>query len=95
MSVLPPVDRSALPPDIRSASSTVRQQYQAALSFERQLVSELAKQLSQTAGSSMQDGPYAQLLPDALADAITQAGGLGLARDIVDVPAAATGGSAR
>lgn len=84
MSVLPPVDQALLPADIRSASQEVRQQYQAALSFEQSLVSELAKQLSTTAGSAMQDGPYAQLLPDALADAITQAGGLGLARGIVE-----------
>ena len=84
MSVLPPVDQALLPADIRSASKEVRQQYQAALSFEQSLVSELAKQLSTTAGSAMQDGPYAQLLPDALADAITQAGGLGLARGIVE-----------
>jgi hypothetical protein len=84
VSVLPPVDQALLPADIRSASQEVRQQYQAALSFEQSLVSELAKQLSTTAGSAMQDGPYAQLLPDALADAITQAGGLGLARGIVE-----------
>jgi hypothetical protein len=57
------------------------------MSFEQSLVSELTKQLSQTAGSSMEDGPYAQLLPDALSDAITQAGGLGLAREMVTVPA--------
>lgn len=82
--MLPPVDQALLPADIRSASQEVRQQYQAALSFEQSLVSELAKQLSTTAGSAMQDGPYAQLLPDALADAITQAGGLGLARGIVE-----------
>lgn len=94
MSVLPAIDDALLPADVRSAPSEVRQQYQAALSFEHQLVSELAKQLSTTAGSAMQDGPYAQLLPDALADAITSAGGLGLARGMVDVPTDATGGAA-
>ena len=31
----------------------------------------------------MEGSPYAQLLPDALADAITQAGGIGLARQVV------------
>jgi hypothetical protein len=86
VSVLPPIDQSLLPADIRSAPKQVQQQYQAAMSFEQSLVSELTKQLSQTAGSSMEDGPYAQLLPDALSDAITQAGGLGLAREMVQVP---------
>jgi Rod binding domain-containing protein len=46
----------------------------------------------------MEDGPYAQLLPDALADSITQAGGLGLARQMVEIPtvddATATRGAA-
>ena len=83
---LPAIDESLLPADVRNAPSQVRQQYRAALSFESQLVSELAKQLSATAGSAMEDGPYAQLLPDVLADAVTQAGGLGLARDMVDIP---------
>jgi hypothetical protein len=86
VSPLPPVDQSLLPADIRNASTEVKQQYQAALSFEQSLVSELTKQLSTTAGSAMQDGPYAQLLPDALSDAITSAGGLGLARNMVQVP---------
>jgi hypothetical protein len=95
VSVLPPVDQSLLPADIRSAPTQVKQQYQAALSFEQSLVSELTKQLSQTAGSSLKDSPYAQLLPDALSDAITSAGGLGLAREMVTVPTtdtASTGG---
>jgi hypothetical protein len=92
------IDQSLLPADVRNAPTEVRQQYQAALAFETQLVSQLAKQLSTTAGSAMQDGPYAQLLPDALADSITQAGGLGLARQMVEIPtvddATATGGAA-
>lgn len=86
MSVLPVVDQSLLPADIRSASTQVKQQYQAALSFEQSLVSELTKSLSATAGDSMDGSPYAQLLPDALSDAITQAGGLGLARQMVEIP---------
>lgn len=74
------------PADVRSASTEVKQQYQAALSFEQALVSELTKTLSATAGDSMEGSPYAQLLPDALSDAITQAGGLGLARGIIEIP---------
>jgi Rod binding domain-containing protein len=94
--VLPPIDQSLLPADVRQAPKPVQQQYQAALSFEQTLIGEMTKQLSDTAGSSMQDSPYAQLLPDALTQSLTQAGGLGLARELVDIPAAtaaATSGS--
>lgn len=85
MTLLPAIDQARLPADIRSASTEVKQQYQAALSFEQSLISELTKSLSATAGDSMEGSPYAQLLPDALSDAITQAGGLGLARQMVDL----------
>ena len=86
MTLLPAIDQALLPADIRSASTKVQQQYEAALSFEQTLVAELTKSLSATTGDAMEGSPYAQLLPDALADAITQAGGLGLARQIVQVP---------
>ncbi len=86
MSTLPPIDRIALPADIRAATPQVQQQYEAGLMFEQQLTAELAKQLTDTAGSTLSDSPYASLLPDALADSITQAGGLGIARTLVDLP---------
>jgi hypothetical protein len=82
VSQLPPIDRLALPADIRTAPSDVRARYQAGLGFERQLVAQLAEQLSATAGESMTSGPYARLLPEALADAVVAAGGLGLARGL-------------
>lgn len=85
MSVLPPVDQAALPADVRNAGKQARDQYQVALAFERQLTAQLAKQLTSTAGGALEEGPYAQLLPDALADAVTAAGGLGLARQMVDL----------
>jgi hypothetical protein len=81
---LPPIDRLALPADVRSGSAETRERYEAGLGFERQLVAELAKQLSSTAGESMSGSPYAQLLPDALADAVIAGGGLGLARGLAD-----------
>lgn len=84
MTPLPAIDRLALPADVRTASPAVQERYQAALGFERQLVAQLAKQLSATAGDSLSGSPYAQLLPDALADSIVAAGGLGLARTIAD-----------
>ena len=84
MSTLPPIDRVALPADVRNASREVQQSYQAALGFERQLVAQLAEQLTKTAGETMQSGPYAQMLPDAVADSIVASGGLGLARGLAD-----------
>jgi hypothetical protein len=86
VTTLPPIDQASLPADVRGASSDVRARYQAALGFERQLVAQLAQQLTKTAGESLGSGPYAQLLPDALADAVTEAGGLGLARQLAGLP---------
>lgn len=85
MSAIPPVDRTLWPADIQKASTKVQSQYQAGLMFEQQLTSELAKQLTD-GDSSLSDSPYASLLPDALSDAITQSGGLGIARSLVDLP---------
>jgi Rod binding domain-containing protein len=85
MSSLPPIDRITLPADIRAASAQVQQQYAAGLMFEQQLTKELTKQMTDDS-SSLSDSPYASLLPDALADSITQAGGLGIARTLVDLP---------
>ena len=84
MTSLPPIDRALLPADVRDAPRADQQRYQAALGFERQLVGELAKQLTATAGASLQEGPYAQLLPDAMADAMLANGGIGLARTIYE-----------
>ncbi|HEU4658582.1 MAG TPA: hypothetical protein VFR97_13725 [Capillimicrobium sp.] len=84
MTPLPPIDRLALPADIRTSGRDVQERYEAGLGFERQLVAQLAKQLSATAGETLTSGPYAQLLPDALADSIAAAGGLGLARTLAD-----------
>jgi Rod binding domain-containing protein len=85
MSTLPPIDRLTLPADIRAASPLVQQQYAAGLLFEQELTKELTKQMSDDS-SSLSGSPYASLLPDALADSITQAGGLGIARTLVDLP---------
>jgi Rod binding domain-containing protein len=89
MSGLAPIDRAMLPADVRQGPKADRDRYVAALSFERQLVHQLAKQLSETAGSGDEDSSsatkvYRDMLPDALADAVAQGGGLGLARQIAD-----------
>jgi len=89
MSTLPPIDSSALPAAIRNGSPKDRQNYEAALGFERMLVQQLAKSLTDTTKSSDGDdessaatATYRSMLPDALADGITSAGGLGLAQQL-------------
>jgi Rod binding domain-containing protein len=89
LSGIPPIDSAALPADVRNGTPQQRKSYEAALGFERMLVQQLAKSLSDTTKSSDDESAdaatttYRGLLPDALADGITSAGGLGLARDLV------------
>jgi hypothetical protein len=98
MTSLPPIDQSALPADIQKGSKDDKSRYVTALAFERQLVEQLTQQLANTAttGSGDDSGDddgtgaapsaaanmYQSMLPGVLADSITQAGGLGLARTI-------------
>ena len=61
----------------------------AALSFERQLIAQLTKQLAESAKPADEDesaatGTYRDMLPGTLADAVISAGGLGLARQLVE-----------
>jgi len=89
ISGLPPVDLAALPADVRKGSPERRQSYQAAMGFERMLVAQLAKSLSETTKAegdetSVATSTYRSMLPDALADGITSAGGLGLARQLTE-----------
>ena len=85
---MPPIDNAFLPADVRNGTKERRQQYDAALSFERQLVGELTKQLSKTAQpadgsqSSAATQTYRDMLPGAMADAVMAEGGLGLAQQI-------------
>jgi Rod binding domain-containing protein len=93
---LPPIDQATLPADIRNGSKQDKQAYTAALGFERMLLGELTKTMADTAkpvdGSDGSDASsqstdaassmYMQMLPDQLADAVTQSGGIGLARDL-------------
>ena len=89
MSTLPPIDSSVLPAAVRNGSDADKKNYQAALGFERMLVQQLTKSLADTTNTGADDessaatSTYRAMLPDALADGITSAGGLGLAEQIV------------
>jgi Rod binding domain-containing protein len=91
-SALPPIDDRVLPADVRDGSQADKTRYKTALNFERELVSQLTQQLSDTTGDGGDDDAsasavtksYKQMLPGVLADSIMQSGGLGLARTIAE-----------
>jgi Rod binding domain-containing protein len=74
---LPPTADSALPREIRDGSAADRKAYEAAMGFEQLLVGQLVQEM--TKNSSLADGPRAGTTNDAMTDALTSAGGLGLA----------------
>ena len=79
MTGLPPVADAALPREVRAGTAADKQAYRTALGFERLLVSQLAKEaLPQDEGA----GPHGAAIQDAFADALMNAGGLGLAAQI-------------
>ena len=89
---LPPIDPATLPADIRNGPKQDKQAYTAALGFERMLLGELTKQMAETAQPAGGDDEnkdaassmYMQMLPEQLADAVTQNGGTGLARSLYE-----------
>jgi len=93
--VIDPIDTSLLPPDVRKAGPAAQQLYAGALAFEQQLTQQLTQSLAdsaQAAGESDNDedsgdsttSMYKQMLPDAMSQGVTAAGGLGLARVLYD-----------
>jgi Rod binding domain-containing protein len=84
-----------IPADVRKAGADAEQTHRAALGFERTLLEQLTKTMATgMAGGDGEDGSdgeesssaatsaYRDMLPGTLADAVTGAGGLGLARDL-------------
>jgi hypothetical protein len=82
-----------IPADVRRAGADAEQTYRAALGFERTLLEQLTKTMStgMAGGGDGEDGEesgsaatsaYRDMLPGTLADAVTGAGGLGLAHDL-------------
>ena len=91
LSGVSPIDNSVLPADVRNGTQSDRDDYKAALQFERQLVEQLTQTMADTTkaatGGDDSSGDaatqsYKQMLPGVMADAVMGAGGLGLARTI-------------
>ena len=83
-----------VPADVRKAGKQAEETYRAALGFERMLTEQLTKTMSVSAsalgggedgeegGETAATSAYKDMLPGQLADAVTNAGGLGLAHDL-------------
>lgn len=98
------VSQAQLPADVRAATPARKQAYEAGLGFEQMLVQQLSQSLVDSTGGASSDdssdgsgstgglgggSPYASLLPDALSQGVMGAGGLGLARQLMDAIAPA------
>jgi Rod binding domain-containing protein len=102
---VPPIDVSTMPAAVQKGGTKAEQLYSTALQFEQLLVEQLTQQMSSltTDDSSSDDGSddgsssdsttsmYAQMLPGALAQGITDGGGIGLASQIYNSMAATQG----
>jgi Rod binding domain-containing protein len=94
MSPLGPVSAlpAVLPADVRNGGKEAKDAYTAALGFEQMLVKQLTKSLTDSTafGAGGEDGEdgsgspaaYKEMIADGIANAITQAGGIGLADDL-------------
>ena len=85
---LPPIDPSTFPRAVREGTDDDRKAYRAALGFERVMLGELLKQVDVLGGEEGQtDGApaaYRDLLPQTLADALVQNGGVGMAGSLYE-----------
>ncbi|HEX2588853.1 MAG TPA: rod-binding protein [Gaiellales bacterium] len=80
--MLPPIDTSLIPANVRNAGPQAVKLYGVALQFEGLLTSQITQQMfdaTQSTDDGSDGGPYQSMLPGALSDSITGAGGLGLA----------------
>jgi len=80
---------SVLPADVRNGGKEAKQAYSAAVGFERMLVKQLTKSLTDSAalgggedGKGGSPAAYREMISDGIADAITKGGGIGLAQDL-------------
>jgi Rod binding domain-containing protein len=91
---LPALNPSLIPADVRNGSAEDKKAYRAALGFERSLLQQLTKTMSDTtktdessddseeSGETAATQMYKDMLPDRLADALISSGGIGLAEDL-------------
>lgn len=88
MSDIAPIDQALLPKAVREGTAERKQNYQAALSFERVLVGQMTEAMTKGLGAMTgddEDGGSAataqlkQQMPGTLADALMAGGGIGLA----------------
>jgi Rod binding domain-containing protein len=86
--MLPPIDTSLIPVDVQNAGPAAVKLYGVALQFEGLLTSQITQQMfdasqDPSGDQGQQDaGPYQSMLPGALSDSLTAAGGLGLAPEL-------------
>jgi Rod binding domain-containing protein len=78
---------AVLPADVRKGGQSAKDAYAAALGFERMLVKQLTKSLTDSSAlgggdDSSSPAAYKEMISDGIADAITQSGGLGLAHEL-------------
>ena len=105
-SALTPIDQSQLPAAVQKGGQQAQQLYSTALQFEQVLVEQLTQQIDFTGSDDDSDDSddsddgsggdgatsmYDQMLPDALAQGITNGGGIGLASSIYNSLAAQQG----
>jgi 2C-methyl-D-erythritol 2,4-cyclodiphosphate synthase len=78
---LPQIADAALPAAVRTGSAEDKRTYKAALGFEQVMLGELVREM--TAGTpALSEGPRADAVNDAMTEALTGAGGIGLARQL-------------
>jgi Rod binding domain-containing protein len=78
---------AVVPTEVRNGSKEAKEAYAAAVGFERMLVKQLTESLTDSAavaGGKEGNTPaaYREMLSDGIADAITSAGGIGLAENL-------------
>jgi Rod binding domain-containing protein len=82
---------TVLPAEVRDGGKDAKEAYTAAVGFERMLVKQLTKSMTDSAavggGEKDEDGggsppAYREMISDGIADAITRGGGIGLAMNI-------------
>lgn len=81
------IDPRLLPREVREGGEAEQERYASALGFESLLVRKLAEALATSTGENEEGGDAAastlrNQLPEALADGIAAAGGLGLAPEL-------------